>query len=219
MNARIVAVTKPLIEGLNAEQFIVYAARVSNPSNQLNTETAPKLLKYCIKHGHWSIFEQSSMTVEIQTSRAISAQILRHRSFCFQEHSQRYSQATGYEDIELRTQDPKNRQASGTVINDENLNKKLSELLLHADDLYHKLIAEGVSRETARMILPLCTETTLYMTGSVRSWIHYFEQRCAEGTQKEHRLLACRIRHDCFKPHFPIIHQLITNEKNETPAG
>ena len=219
MNARIVAVTKPLIEGLNAEQFIVYAARVSNPSNQLNTETAPKLLKYCIKHGHWSIFEQSSMTVEIQTSRAISAQILRHRSFCFQEHSQRYSQATRYEDIELRTQDPKNRQASGTVINDENLNKKLSELLLHADDLYHKLIAEGVSRETARMILPLCTETTLYMTGSVRSWIHYFEQRCAEGTQKEHRLLACRIRDDCFKPHFPTIHQLITNQKNETQAG
>ena len=210
MNARIVAVTKPLIEGLNAEQFIVYAARVSNPSNQLNTETAPKLLKYCTKHGHWSIFEQSSMTVEIQTSRAISAQILRHRSFCFQEHSQRYSQATGYEDIELRTQDPKNRQASGKVINDENLNKKLSELLLHADDLYHKLIAEGVSRETARMILPLCTETTLYMTGSVRSWIHYFTQRCDEGTQKEHRLLAIAIRDKCFKEHFPIIHELIT---------
>jgi len=210
MNARIVAVTKPLIEGLNAEQFIVYAARVSNPSNQLNTETAPKLLKYCIKHGHWSIFEQSSMTVEIQTSRAISAQILRHRSFCFQEFSQRYAQTTGYEYIELRTQDSKNRQASGNVINDKELNEKLSDLLLHADDLYHKMIAEGVSRETARMILPLCTTTKLYMTGSVRSWIHYFTQRCDEGTQKEHRLLAIAIRDKCFKEHFPIIHELIT---------
>ena len=213
MNARVVAVTKPLIEGLNAEQFIVYAARVSNPTNQLNTETAPKLLKYCIKHGHWSIFEQSSMTVEIQTSRAISAQILRHRSFCFQEFSQRYAQTTGYEYIELRTQDSKNRQASGNVIKDKELNEKLSDLLLHADDLYHKLIAEGVSRETARMILPLCTETTLYMTGNVRSWIHYFAQRCAEGTQKEHRLLACKIRDDCFKPHFPTIHELITTDQ------
>lgn len=218
MNVRTVAVTQPLIEGLSAEEFIVYCARVSNPSNQLNVETAPKLLKYCITHGHWSIFEQSSMTVEIQTSRAISAQILRHRSFCFQEFSQRYAQTTGYEDIELRTQDSKNRQASGNVIEDKALNEKLRDLLLHADDLYHKLLAEGVSRETARMILPLCTETTLYMTGNVRSWIHYFTQRCAEGTQKEHRLLACEIRDKCFKPHFPTIHELITECKADNNA-
>lgn len=210
MNAKVVAVTQPLIEGLNAEQFIVYAARVSNPTNQLNTETAPKLLRYCIKNSHWSIFEQSSMTVEIETSRAISAQILRHRSFCFQEFSQRYAQATDYESIELRIQDSKNRQASGVTIVNEKLDSKIKELVAQADETYKSLISEGISRETARMILPLCTQTTLYMTGSVRSWIHYFEQRCASGTQKEHRLIACKIRDDCFQTHFPIIHGIIT---------
>lgn len=210
MNAKVVAVTQPLIEGLNAEQFIVYAARVSNPTNQLNIETTPKLLRYCIKHGHWSIFEQSSMTVEIQTSRAISAQIIRHRSFCFQEFSQRYAQATDYESIELRIQDSKNRQASGVTIVNEKLDSKIKEIVAKADETYKSLISEGISRETARMILPLCTQTTLYMTGSVRSWIHYFEQRCASGTQKEHRLIARKIRDDCFKTHFPIIHGIIT---------
>lgn len=207
MNARIVAVTKPLIEGLNAEQFIVYAARVSNPSNQLNTETAPKLLKYCIKHGHWSIFEQSSMTVEIQTSRAISAQILRHRSFCFQEFSQRYSVATEFEPIEFRTQDTKNRQGSGHTV--EWNGSDVIEVLKKCESLYEELISKGISKETARMVLPLCTKTTLYMTGNVRSWIHYFQQRCAEGTQKEHRLIACKIR-DEFKQYFPITHDLIS---------
>ena len=217
MNSKVVAVLQPLItladfSKLSPEEFIVYAARVSNPTNQLNLETAPKLLQYCMRNGHWSVFEQSSMTVEIKTSRAISAQIIRHRSFCFQEFSQRYARATEFEDIELRSQDSKNRQASGNVINEDRLNEKVNDLVLRAENLYHNLIAEGVSRETARMILPLCTQTTLYMTGNVRSWIHYFEQRCASGTQKEHRLLACEIRDKCFKPHFPIIHSLITEK-------
>lgn len=215
MNVRTVAVTQPLVEigacdRLTAEEFIAYAARVSNPSNQLNVETSDKLLRYCMKHGHWSIFEQSSMTVEIETSRAISAQILRHRSFCFQEFSQRYAKVDSFEDVELRTQDSKNRQGSGLVVSDSSLESKVDELLTHAHHLYFNLIDHGVSRETARMILPLCTTTKLYMTGNVRSWIHYFTQRCAEGTQKEHRLLAIAIRDKCFKEHFPVIHELIT---------
>jgi thymidylate synthase (FAD) len=217
VNAKVVAVTQPLVEKdgvkLTAEEFIVYAARVSNPSNQLNTETAGKLLKYCITHGHWSIFEQSSMTVEIKTSRAISAQILRHRSFCFQEFSQRYAVSTEFEDIELRTQDPKNRQASGETIDDLEMDEAVREHVWRSNKLYSYLLSKGASKETARMVLPLCTQTTLYMTGSVRSWIHCFDQRCASGIQKEHRLLALKIRDECFKQHFPIIHDLITNQR------
>jgi thymidylate synthase (FAD) len=209
MNVKLIAVTKPLVEGINtADELISYCARVSNPSNQLNVETAPRLLRYCVKHGHWSIFETVSMTVEIVTSRAIAAQLLRHRSFTFQEFSQRYAMSTNYEDIELRLQDKLNRQASGELFKDRTSYLMASRVIAEAFATYENLIKNGVSKETARMVLPLCTQTTLYMTGNVRSWIHYLEQRCAEGTQKEHRDVAQAIK-EIFNQQFPTVAQAI----------
>ena len=214
MRTKLVAITQPLVgENLSASDFIVYCARVSNPSNQLNTLTGPKLLAYCIKHGHWSIFEQASMTVEIVTSRAIAAQIIRHRSFCFQEFSQRYSTALEMEPVELRTQDLKNRQASGEPFTHKWALDSIANATANAWNVYRELISSGVSRETARMILPMCTQTTIYMTGSVRSWIHYFEQRCAKGTQKEHRDIAISIRDTIFKEHFKDIYDAIYSQE------
>lgn len=210
MNVRLIAITKPADDlqehhGIwTAEDLIVYAARVSNPANQLNKETAPRLINYCIKHGHWSIFETASMTVEIETSRAIAAQILRHRSFTFQEFSQRYALAQGFEPVELRKQHPKNRQASGEVINDAELAYSVEEAVSKCARIYQQLVDAGVSKETARMVLPLCTTTRLYVTGNVRSWIHYLEQRTADGTQKEHRDIALAIKH-IFTDKFPNI--------------
>ncbi len=214
MNVRLVAITKPTIgDGtMTASDFITFAARVSNPSNQMSLLTAPKLLAYCIKNGHWSIFEQASMTVEIQTSRAISAQILRHRSFCFQEFSQRYAPIDAAEPVELRTQDRANRQGSGDVYPQEWANEVVAKSVDLAFRTYRTLLQEGVSRETARMVLPLCTQTTLYMTGNIRSWIHYFDQRCAKGTQKEHRDIATAIRDTIFAKEFSVIHQAIEEE-------
>ena len=215
MNVRLVAITKPLVgDGtMTASDFITFAARISNPSNQMSLLTAPKLLAYCIKHGHWSIFEQASMTVEIQTSRAISAQILRHRSFCFQEFSQRYAPTDTAELVELRTQDRVNRQGSGDVYPQEWANEVVAKSVDLAFRTYRTLINEGVSRETARMVLPLCTQTTLYMTGNIRSWIHYFEQRCAKGTQKEHRDIAIAIRDTIFAIEFSHIHTALEESK------
>lgn len=215
MRTQIVAITKPLVGdgSMTASEFITYCARVSNPANQLNTLTAPKLLAYCIRHGHWSIFEQASMTVEIVTSRVIAAQIIRHRSFCFQEYSQRYATALEMEPVELRTQDLKNRQASGEAFNQEWATNAVADVTFKAWNLYRELISQGVSRETARMILPMCTQTTIYMTGSVRSWIHYFEQRCASGTQKEHRDIAISIRDTIFKEHFKDIYDAIYSQE------
>ena len=205
MNVKLIAVTKPLVEGINtADELISYCARVSNPANQLNVETAPRLLRYCVKHGHWSIFETVSMTVEIVTSRAIAAQLLRHRSFTFQEFSQRYAVSTNYEDIELRLQDKLNRQASGELFKDRTSYLMASRVIAEAFAAYENLIKNGVSKETARMVLPLCTQTTLYMTGNVRSWIHYFTIRCAEGTQKEHREVAQAIK-EIFNQQFPTV--------------
>ena len=192
-------------EGLKtAEDLIVYAARVSNPSNQLNTETGAKLLRYCIQHGHWSVFETASMTLEITTSRAISAQLIRHRSFTFQEFSQRYAVATDFEPVELRKQAQNNRQSSSEIIEDEHCYTLLGEAFYRAETVYNDLLAAGVARECARMVLPMATQTTLYMTGSVRSWIHYFQQRCSEHAQKEHRLIAEAAR-DIFNQQFPTI--------------
>ena len=215
MNVRLVAITKPTIGdgAMTASDFITFAARVSNPSNQMSLLTAPKLLAYCIKHGHWSIFEQASMTVEIQTSRAISAQILRHRSFCFQEFSQRYAPSDAAEPVELRTQDRANRQGSGDVYPQEWAIEAVAKSVDMAFRTYRTLLQEGVSRETARMVLPLCTQTTLYMTGNIRSWIHYFDQRCAKGTQKEHRDIATAIRDEIFAKEFSVIHQAIEESK------
>lgn len=213
MNTKLIAVTKPLVEGINtADELIAYCARVSNPTNQLNTETAPRLLKYCVKHGHWSVFETACMTVEIVTTRAIAAQILRHRSFTFQEFSQRYAESTSTEPIELRTQDKKNRQASGNLIGDGDVYACATRAVKAAFDAYETLLKMGVSRETARMVLPLCTKTTLYMTGNVRSWIHYLEQRCAEGTQKEHRDVANAIK-QIFIQQFPTVSEAVWSTK------
>ena len=213
MNVKLVAITEPYVEGIeSAEQLIAYCARVSNPSNQMNTETAPRLLRYCIKHGHWSVFETVSMTVEIETSRAIAAQLLRHRSFTFQEFSQRYAESQTYEIVQLRTQDTKNRQGSGSVIDDFATKRIADYAIITAFHGYQDLIAAGVSKETARMVLPLCTSTILYMTGNVRSWIHYFEQRCAEHTQKEHRDVAYAVR-DIFNKNFPTVAQALEETK------
>jgi thymidylate synthase (FAD) len=215
MRVKLVAITKPLVGdgNLTASDFITFAARVSNPSNQMSLLTAPKLLAYCIKHGHWSIFEQASMTVEIQTSRAISAQIIRHRSFCFQEFSQRYAPIDEAEPVELRTQDLKNRQASGDTYAQDWAMDAMAKSIDLAFKTYRSLLQEGVSRETARMVLPLCTQTTLYMTGNIRSWIHYLEQRCAKGTQKEHRQIAEAIRDTIFAVEFPHIHNALQEAK------
>lgn len=205
-SVKLVSVTKPQIEGISsAEELISYCARVSNPSNQLNVETAPKLLKYCIQHQHWSIFEQAFLTVEIKTSRAIAAQILRHRSFSFQEYSQRYSTATSFEDIEWRLQGKTNRQVGDKVVQlEQNLQEEVESALSSCKDIYDKLIERGVAKECARMVLPLTTSTTMYMSGSVRSFIHYLQLRTKEDTQKEHRDIALEIQ-KIFINEFPNI--------------
>lgn len=206
MHTKIVSITQPLVDNINtAEELIVYCARVSNPSNQLNIETAPRLLSYLVKHKHWSPFEMVSMTVEIKTSRAIAAQILRHRSFSFQEFSQRYSQSTSFEEIEWRVQGKTNRQVGDEKVKlNSTLNDEVATTLATCKDLYDKLINEGLAKECARMILPLTTSTTLYMSGTIRSWIHYIETRTTQGTQKEHREIALSIQ-SAFTDKFPNI--------------
>ena len=194
MNVQLVSITP------DAEKTMAYIARVSNPSNQDN-ENFSGLLKYCIKHQHWSVFEQSSMTLEINTTRAIAAQILRHRSFTYQEFSQRYADAKLLETIdrpELRRQDDKNRQNSIDDLDKEvveKLNKQMNTLFSSAFSLYNQMLKLGVAKECARMVLPLATPTRIYMTGSCRSWVHYINLRSAHGTQKEHMDIA----NDCKK--------------------
>lgn len=206
---KLISITHPVLEELSEftpEELIVYIARVSNPSNQLNRNTAPKLLSYLIKHKHWSPFEFVDMTVEITTRRSIAAQILRHWSFSFQEFSQRYSNATKVQPIELRKQADKNRQSSAEIIEDESLKLLVENAQIFSHNVYDRLIEAGVAREVARDVLPLSTETTLYMKGSVRDWIHYLELRTSEDTQKEHREIANAIM-DLFKQNFPNIYQ------------
>jgi len=174
---------------LNSEELIAYCARVSNPSNQMNMETAPRLLKYLIKHKHWSPFEMVDMCVEIKTSRAIAAQILRHRSFSFQEFSQRYSSVTEIEPIELRKQAETNRQSSEQVIDEPVINNVVQYAIDHAVQTYEKLIKEGVAREQARLVLPLAAQSCLYMKGSVRSWVHYIDLRTNKILKKNIDLL------------------------------
>jgi len=201
---KLISLTQPNIEGLKtAEDLISYCARVSNPSNQLNTETAPKLLKYLITHKHWSPYEMVNMCIEIKTSRAIAAQILRHRSFSFQEFSQRYSQSTSFEDIEWRMQGKTNRQVGDDEVDlSPELKDEVDTTLATCKGLYDKLIEKGLAKECARMILPLTTTTTLYMTGNIRSWIFYLELRTKEDTQKEHRIIAEEIK-KIFVKEFP----------------
>ena len=196
MLVKLISITKPVIEGIEtAEELISYCARVSNPSNQMNTDTAPKLLKYLIQHKHWSPMEQVSMTVEIKTSRAIAAQILRHRSFSFQEFSQRYSQSTSFEDIEWRIQGKTNRQVGDEEVDlSPELKDEVDNTLANCKNLYDKLIDKGLAKECARMILPLTTSTIIYMTGNIRSWTHDIDLRANQDTQKEHRIIAEEIK-------------------------
>ena len=210
MKTKLISITKPEIEGLNtAEEIISYCARVSNPSNQMNIETAHRLLSYLIKHEHWSPFEMASATIEIKTSRAIAAQILRHRSFSFQEFSQRYSTATELEDIEWRIQGKTNRQVGDKEVD---LSEVPAQLVKEAQDkcleAYDYLIGIGLAKECARMVLPLNTSTTIFMNGTIRSWIHYLNIRCKEDTQKEHREIANEIK-SIFKVHFPNISEAL----------
>jgi thymidylate synthase (FAD) len=214
MSVKLVSITHPSLEKqMTPEEFVVYIARVSNPSNQMNVETSPRLINYLIKHKHWSPFEFVDMTVEIVTRRSIAAQILRHKSFSFQEFSQRYSSATSVQDIELRKQAEKNRQSSAEAYNPEWVGGvKLSDIVsghFQASlNLYNEMIQAGIAREVARDVLPLATETTMYMKGSLRSWIHYLELRTLEDTQKEHRDIANDIR-DIFTQNFPNISEAI----------
>jgi thymidylate synthase (FAD) len=212
MNVKLVSVTQSLVEEkiLSAEELIVYIARVSNPSNQLNSESSDKLLAYLVKNKHWSPFEMVDMTVEIITSRAIAQQILRHRSFSFQEFSQRYAEAVDIEPVQLRAQAIKNRQSSTDKVNPELFFKGVTAeeyIAYHIGEsqkLYKALLEKGVAKECARMILPLTTQTRIYMKGSVRSWIHYLQIRCDEHTQLEHREIAQEIA-DIFRLNFPHI--------------
>ena len=217
MQVKIVSITEPVIEGiLSPEDFISYCARVSNPSNQANTQTAPKLLKYLIDHKHWSPFEMVSMTFEIKTSRAIAAQILRHRSFSFQEFSQRYSNITDFESFEIRKQAEKNRQSSTDLLDlNEESTEAIKQYLVAGATLYENLLEKGAAKECARMVLPQCTQTTMYMSGNIRSWVHYIDLRTKEDTQKEHREIALAIK-DTFVEIFPNISEAL-NWKSELP--
>jgi len=178
----------------DAEELIAYCARVSNPANQNNTQTSSRLLKYLIKHRHWSPFEMANMVVEIKTSRAIAAQILRHRSFSFQEFSQRYAEVESIPSPPyLRRQDTKNRQNS---IDDLDVRTKLywqneiDELYQKSQDVYQRMLNQGIAKECAREVLPIGSDTTLYMNGTIRSWLHYIDLRAAPETQLEHRRIA-----------------------------
>ena len=209
MNVSLISVTQPFLSELKSpEDIIAYCARVSNPTNQLNAETAPKLLKFLVKHKHWSPFEMVDMTMEIKTSRAIAAQILRHRSFSFQEFSQRYSQAQVLEKLELRKQAEKNRQSSTDKYQNAVLQTKVREHIAKGVSLYNNLIEDGVAKESARMILPLTIETTMYMKGNVRSWALYIDLRIEENTQKEHREIAQACK-QIFQENFPTVSEAL----------
>ena len=198
----------------NAEELIVKMARVSAPKNQDNMDTAPKLLRYLIKHKHWSPFEMANMCVEIETTRAISPQILRHRSFSFQEFSQRYADvsALGSSVIpHLRRQDFKNRQNSIDDLSSDALGgyyRRIGQLFEDAEHLYREMVSAGVAKECARSVLPIATQTRMYMNGTIRSYIHYLQVRTDPSTQLEHREIAMAIK-DIFCKEFPIIGEAV----------
>ena len=194
----------------DSEKHMAYCARVSNPNNQDN-ENYAGLLRYCIKHQHWSIFEQAFMTLEINTTRGLAAQILRHRSFTFQEFSQRYADTnlldTNIPLPELRRQDTKNRQNSINDIPEEQSKMLLGRIQNYFNeglDLYNELLREGIAKECARFVLPLATPTRIYMSGSVRSWVHYIDLRSGHGTQKEHMDIANACK-SIFTEQFPTV--------------
>ena len=207
MTVKIISITP------DAEKTMAYIARVSNPKNQDN-ENFSGLLRYCIKHQHWSVFEQSSMTLEIETTRGIAAQILRHRSFTYQEFSQRYADSNLLGEIELpelRRQDDKNRQNSIDDLEPEmveKFNRQMNTLFSSAFGLYNQMLQAGVAKECARFVLPLATPTKIYMTGSWRSWIHYINLRSAHGTQKEHMDIANACK-KIFIEQFPAVSEAL----------
>ena len=208
MNVTLVSVTP------DAEKTMGYVARGSNPKNQDNPKVAG-LLGYCIKHGHWSVFEQAHMTLEINTTRGLAAQILRHRSFTYQEFSQRYADSSLLGDTiplpELRKQDLKNRQNSTDDMDDRKVkwyNYRMQKHFKEGMKLYQNMLKDGVAKECARFVLPLATPTRLFMTGSVRSWIHYIELRSGHGTQKEHMDIANACK-DVFRAQFPIVSEAL----------
>jgi len=203
MKVRLIAKTQicdPVLEAElncfdNPEELVMYCARVSNPSNQ--TSGNPKLLKYCLDNGHVSIFEMANMVFEIETSRAIATQILRHRSFSFQEFSQRYAAVQSFETYEARRQDSKNRQNSVDDMSEEDkqwFKDRQDEVQENCERIYNLALRKGIAKEQARFLLPQSTTTKLYMNGSLRSWIHYLNLRCGNGTQKEHQAIALAIR-------------------------
>jgi thymidylate synthase (FAD) len=201
-----------------AEEMIVKMARVSAPKNQDNMDTAPHLLRYLIKHKHWSPFEMANMCVEIETTRAISPQILRHRSFSFQEFSQRYASANELGSAvipHLRRQDNANRQNSIDDLSPELIAgyyRRISQLCEDAEHLYKEMVSNGIAKECARSVLPLSTQTRLYMNGTIRSWIHYLQLRTANGTQAEHQQIAQWIK-QIFCQQFPVIGEAVFQEK------
>lgn len=209
MNVKLISITKSLIDDadISAEELIVYIARVSNPSNQLNFGTSDKLLAYMFREKHWSPFEMCDMTVEITTSRGIAQQILRHRSFSFQEFSQRYAEVAEFEPIQLRKSGATNRQSSleafDPVLDCGSASSLILDHLRNSEALYRDLLRKGVAKECARFVLPITTQTKIYMKGSIRSWIHYLQIRTDGHTQLEHREIAFAIL-ELFKANFPI---------------
>lgn len=209
-NVKLIAATQGA-NGESPQEVISYVARVSNPHNQDNFHTAGGLLRYCIKHEHWSIFETASMTLEINTNRGIAAQVLRHRSFTFQEFSQRYADTKLLDATipipELRKQDEKNRQNSTLDLPPGIIRDYTAKIEKHFEDsmfLYNNLLDSGVAKECARFVLPLSTPTRIYMTGSCRSWLHYISLRSSHGTQREHMELALDCK-EIFKEVFPAV--------------
>lgn len=200
MNVKLVWITP------NAETEMGYCARVSNPANQ-NNPSVERLLSYCAKNGHWSVFEMANACLEITTSRAISAQIARHRSFSFQEFSQRYAKVQGFEMVDVRRQDAKNRQNSIDDLPDDLKNwwqAEYQRIIDEAVSFYDRAVADGIAKECARMVLPMSSTSRMYMNGTIRSWIHYISVRTGEGTQKEHRDIAIAAR-DILAVELPVV--------------
>lgn len=213
MNVKLISLTKAvgIPELTTEEDLIIYIARVSNPSNQLNTETSPKLLRHLIKNKHWSPFDMANMCIEVVTSKAIAIQILRHWSIKPQEFSQRYAEVTEIEPIELRMQGITNRQGGEVLNNNSVLTNLVEDHINKTKILYKSLLIAGIAKECARMILPMATSTTMYLNGSIRSWIHYLEQRTDLHAQKEHREIAIKIK-QIFKQYFPNISEALEYE-------
>lgn len=220
IKCKVVGVTKPVIDEIpDSEAIISYAARVSNPKNQLNFDSSEKLLKYCIKHSHWSVFETVSLTMEIEAPRDIARQILRHRSFSFQEFSQRYAEAQNFVLRECRMQDPTNRQNSFKASDDASLlekrwQQKQDYLLSQVLDAYTWAIDQGIAKEVARVVLPEgLTMSRMYMNGTLRSWLHYIDLREKNGTQLEHVWVAKKCK-DAIEQYFPTLISMLKGENN-----